>query len=54
MENITLIIEPDTILNSDTLKIFHGIASISAQVIAFFSYLGFIHYEFFGGDPMKR
>ena len=58
MENITLynneIIELNTILNSNTLKICHGIASILSQVIASFSYLGFIHYEFFGGDPMKR
>lgn len=54
MENITLFNEPNTILVSDTLKIYYGITSISAQVIAFFSYFGFIHYEFFGGDPMKR
>ena len=57
MENITLyneINELNTILNSNTLKICHGIASFVAQIIAFFSYLGFIHYEFVGGDPMKR
>ena len=57
MENLTLyneLNELNSILDSNTFKICHGIASFLAQVIAFFGYLGIIHYEFIGGDPMKR
>ena len=40
--------------NSTSFKIFHGIASIFVMLVAFFSYSGFIHYEYYGEDPMKR
>ena len=42
------------ILDSITFKSFHGIASIFVIAIAFISYLGFIHYEYYGEDPMRR
>ena len=44
----------NTILDSNTFKILHGFGSIFIIAIAFISYLGFIHYEYFGEDPMKR
>ena len=42
------------ILDSNTFKILHGIASIIVIAIAFISYFGFIHYEYYGEDPMRR
>ena len=44
----------NTILDSNTFKIFHGIASSFVIAIAFICYLGFIHYEYYGEDPMRR
>ena len=43
----------NTILDSNTFKILHGISSIFVIAIAFISYLGFIHYEYYGEDPMR-
>ena len=42
------------ILDSTTFKVLHGIGSFLAMLIALFCYLGFIHYEYYEGDPMKR
>ena len=47
-------LDSNFIFNSTSFKIFHGIASIFVMLVAFFSYSGFIHYEYYGEDPMKR
>ena len=44
----------NSILDSTTFKVCHGIGSFLLVSIAFFCYLGFIQYEYYGGDPMKR
>ena len=44
----------NSILDSTTFKICHGIGSFLNVSITLFCYMGFIHYEYFGGDPMKR
>ena len=57
MLNITFYnneLDSNFFFNSTSFKIFHGIASIFFMLIAFFSYSGFIHYEYYGADPMKR
>ena len=48
------LLDSNFIIDSTSFKIFHGIASIFVMSIAFCSYLGFIHYEYYGEDPMKR
>ena len=59
MANVTFnftheIVIGNTVIDSTSFKIIHGIASFLAEFIAFFCYSGFIHYEYYGGDPMKR
>ena len=59
MDNIITSVEFDilyenTFIDSTSFKIFHGIASFLAEFMAIFCYLGMIHFEFYGGDPMKR
>ena len=44
----------NSILDSTTFKVFHGVGSFLNVSITLFCYTGFIHYEYFGGDPMKR
>ena len=44
----------NSILDSTTFKICHGIGTFLNVSITLFCYTGFIHYEYFGGDPMKR
>ena len=44
----------NSILDSTTFKVCHGIGSFLNLSISLFCYMGFIHYEYFGGDPMKR
>ena len=36
------------------LKITHGIVLLISEISTFVCYSGFIHYEYFGGDPAKR
>ena len=36
------------------LKITHGIVFFISEISTFVCYSGFIHYEYFGGDPAKR
>ena len=36
------------------LKITHGIVFLISEISTFVCYSGFIHYEYFGGDPAKR
>ena len=36
------------------LKIIHGINFIICEITTFVCYTGFIHYEYYGGDPAKR
>ena len=43
-----------SILDSTTFKICHGIGSILNVSITVFCFTGFIHYEYHGGDAMKR
>lgn len=45
---------PFEFLDSTSFKIIHGIGFILAEIMAIFCYLGLIHYEYYGGDPMKR
>ena len=47
-------VDLNSILDSTTFKVLHGIGSFLAMLIAFFCYLGFINYEYCAGDPMKR
>ena len=47
-------VDLNSILDSTTFKVLHGIGSFLAMSIAYFCYLGFIHYEYYEGDPMKR
>ena len=58
MENITFqtfeMFHENAAIDSTSIKIIHGIASILAEFMAFFCYMGLIHYEYYGGDPMKR
>ena len=44
----------NSMLDSTMFKVCHGIGSFLLVLIAFFCYTGFIHYESYGGDPMKR
>ena len=44
----------NSILDSTTFKVCHGIGSFLNVSMTLFCYTGFIHYEYFGGDPMKR
>ena len=44
----------NSILDLTTFKIGHGIGTFLNVSITLFCYTGFIHYEYFGGDPMKR
>ena len=44
----------NSILDLTTFKVCHGIGSFLNLSISLFCYMGFIHYEYFGGDPMKR
>ena len=37
-----------------SLKIIHGIIFCFAELITFICYSGFVYYEHYGGDPMKR
>ena len=36
------------------LKITHGIVFLMSEISTFICYSGFIHYEYYGGDPAKR
>ena len=47
-------VDLNSILESTTFKVLHGIGSFLAMSIAHFCYLGFIHYEYYEGDPLKR
>ena len=47
-------VDLNSILDSTIFKVLHGIGSFLAMSIAYFCYLGFIHYEYYEGDPMKR
>ena len=47
-------VDLNSILESTTFKVLHGIGSFLAMLIAHFCYLGFIHYEYYEGDPLKR
>ena len=44
----------NSMLDSTMFKVCHGIGSFLIVSIAFVCYTGFIHYEYYGGDPMKR
>ena len=37
-----------------TLKIFYGTIFTLSEVLAFCSYSGFVYYEHYAGDPLKR
>ena len=47
-------VDLNSILESTTFKVLHGIGSFLAMSSAHFCYLGFIHYEYYEGDPLKR
>ena len=36
------------------LKITHGVVFLMSEISTFICYSGFIHYEYYGGDPAKR
>ena len=40
--------------DSMSLKIFHGILFCFVEMIGFICYAGIAHFEYYGGDPMKR
>ena len=52
--NVTFSNEFEYKLDSLPLKFCHGIIFIVGEFIALVSYYGFVHFEKYGGDPMKR
>ena len=52
--NITFTFVFDNFIDSIYLRAIHGVIFCFSELITFVCYSGFLYYEFFGGDPMKR
>ena len=52
--NVTFLNGLENIKDSLALKIISGTSFCFAVIISFICYSGFIYFEYYGGDPMKR
>ena len=52
--NITFTFVFHNFIDSIYLRAIHGVIFCFSELITFVCYSGFLYYEFFGGDPMKR
>ena len=52
--NITFTYVFHSIIDSIYLRVLHGAFFCFSEFVTFVCYSGFLYYEFFGGDPMKR